>query len=75
MREVLLQSFGSFKKEIYWEHTIHSTVRRGFSVRAGPDKGPMLAPLKSINSDPDDKSSRDLPTTTDMTKTIMIRLQ
>ena len=51
------------------------TVGRGFSVRAGPDNGSASAPLKSINSDLEDKLSREPPTTTDLTKTITIWLQ
>ena len=51
------------------------SVGRGFSVRAGPDNGLALAPLKAINSDLDYKSHREPPTTNDLTKTITIRLQ
>ena len=53
----------------------HFNSTKRILVRAGPDNGSASAPLKSINSDLDDKLSRDPPTTTDMTKTITIRLQ
>ena len=58
MREILFQSVGSFEKEIYWERTIHPTVRGGFSVRAGPNDSSMLATLNALELDIGDNSPR-----------------
>ena len=64
MREILFQSVGSFETEIYWERTIHSTIRRGFSVRAGPNDSLMSATLNALEPDIEDNSFRESSTDT-----------
>ena len=50
-------------------------VGGGFSIRAGPNDGVMLAPLNTIEPDIDDKSPRESLTTRDWAETIATRLQ
>ena len=55
---------GSSEKEIHWERTIHSTVRRGFLVEAGPNNGLTLATLNALEPDLGDNPSRESSTDT-----------
>ena len=64
MREILFQSVRSFEKEIYWERTIHPTVRGGFSVRAGPNDSSTSATLNALELDIEDNSPRESLTAT-----------
>ena len=50
---------GSPEKEIHWEHPIHSTVRGGFLVEAGPNQGLTLATLNALELDLGDNPSRE----------------
>ena len=64
MREILFQLVRSFEKEIYWERTIHPTVRGGFSVRASPNDSSTSATLNALEPDIGDNSPRESLTVT-----------
>ena len=55
---------GPSKKKIYWERTIHPTVRGGFLVRAGPNEGSTSATLNALEPDTGDNSPRESLTVT-----------